>query len=49
MWEKVQQIFYDDVGRVKFGDSFGLEAVRKEVQGYRPTNEKNFWNVWLSR
>jgi ABC-type transport system substrate-binding protein len=47
MWEKVQVIFYEDVGRVKFGDFFGLTAVRKEVQGYRPTNEMNLWNVWL--
>src|SRR5262244_537203 len=49
MWDKVQQIFYEDVGRVKFGDYFGLDAVRKEVHGYRPTNEKNLWNVWLSK
>ncbi|MGH7354845.1 MAG: ABC transporter substrate-binding protein [Candidatus Rokuibacteriota bacterium] len=47
MWEKVQQIFYEDVGRIKFGDSFSLDVTRKEVQGYRPTNELNLWNVWL--
>ncbi|HEV8586888.1 MAG TPA: ABC transporter substrate-binding protein [Methylomirabilota bacterium] len=49
MWEKVQTIFYEDVGRVKYGDYFGLDAVRKEVRGYHPTIEKNFWNVWLSK
>jgi peptide/nickel transport system substrate-binding protein len=47
MWEKVQQIFYEDVGRVKYGDYFSLEVVRKDVQGHRPTNELNLWNVWL--
>jgi peptide/nickel transport system substrate-binding protein len=47
MWEKVQQILYEDVGRVKFGDYFTLEVLRKEVQGHRPTNELNLWNVWL--
>jgi peptide/nickel transport system substrate-binding protein len=47
MWEKVQAIFYEDVGRVKFGDYFTLDAVRREVQGYRATNELNLWNVWL--
>jgi peptide/nickel transport system substrate-binding protein len=47
IWDKVQQIFYDDVGRIKFGDEFGLVAYRKELQGFRPTNEANFWNVWL--
>jgi peptide/nickel transport system substrate-binding protein len=49
MWEKVQQIFYEDVGRVKYGDYFGLTAVRKEVHGYRPVNEMNLWNVWLAK
>ena len=47
MWEKVQTIFYEDVGRVKLGDFFGLTAARREVQNYRPTNEMNLWNVWL--
>jgi peptide/nickel transport system substrate-binding protein len=47
MWDKVQAIFYEDVGRVKFGDFFGLSAVRAEVHGYRATNEMNLWNVWL--
>ncbi|HET7341265.1 MAG TPA: ABC transporter substrate-binding protein [Methylomirabilota bacterium] len=47
MWEKVQQIFYEDVGRIKYGDFFDLIAVRKEVHGLRPTNELNLWNVWL--
>jgi len=47
IWEKVQQVFYEDVGRVKFGDDFGLVAHRRELQGFRPTNETNFWNVWL--
>jgi peptide/nickel transport system substrate-binding protein len=46
-WERVQQIFHEDVGRVKFGDYFGLSVARKEVQGYRSTNEMNLWNVWL--
>src|SRR2546428_3159013 len=49
MWDKVQTIFYEDVGRVKFGDFFSLLAVRKEVQGFRATNEMNLWNVWLSK
>ena len=47
MWEKVQALFYEDVGRVKFGDFFGLTVMRAEVRGFRPTNEMNLWNVWL--
>ena len=40
MSERVQAIFYEDVGRVKFGDYFTLEVTRKDVQGYqaRPTS-----------
>jgi peptide/nickel transport system substrate-binding protein len=47
MLEKVQAIFYEDVGRIKFGDYFSLEVVRKDVQGFRHTNELNLWNVSL--
>jgi peptide/nickel transport system substrate-binding protein len=47
MLEKVQTLMYEDVGRIKFGDYFALDALRKEVQGYRSTNELNLWNVWL--
>jgi peptide/nickel transport system substrate-binding protein len=47
MWDKVQQIFYEDVGRIKFGDSFSLEATRQEVQGWQAKGELPLWNVWL--
>ena len=47
MWDKVQQIFYEDVGRVKFGDSFSLEALRNNVQGWQSKGELPLWNVWL--
>ncbi|OLC15932.1 MAG: hypothetical protein AUH29_06560 [Candidatus Rokubacteria bacterium 13_1_40CM_69_27] len=47
MWDKVQLLFYEDVGRVKFGDYFSLEVARKELRGFRSTPELNFWNVWL--
>ena len=47
MLEKVQAILYEDVGRIKFGDYFSLDVVRKDVQGLRSTGELNLWNVWL--
>jgi peptide/nickel transport system substrate-binding protein len=47
MLEKIQTLMYEDVGRIKFGDYFTLDVTRREVQGYRPTNEMNLWNVWL--
>jgi peptide/nickel transport system substrate-binding protein len=49
IWEKIQLLFYEDVGRVKLGDYFSLQAVRSEVRGFRNTNETNLWNVWLAR
>jgi peptide/nickel transport system substrate-binding protein len=47
--DRVQAIFYDDVGRIKFGDYFLLDVTRKEVRGFRSTPELYFWNVWLAR
>jgi peptide/nickel transport system substrate-binding protein len=49
MWEKVQQHFYEDVGRIKFGDFFTLDVTRKDVRGYTSLNELPLWNVWLAR
>ena len=49
MWDRVQALFYEDAGRVKFGDYFRLDARRKEVQGYRPGPFMHFWNVWLEK
>jgi len=45
----VQTIFYEDVGRIKFGDYFALDAVRKDVRGFQSTPELYFWNAWLAR
>jgi len=37
------------VGRVKFGDYFALDVIRKEVRGFSSTPELFFWNAWLTR
>ncbi|HEU5324024.1 MAG TPA: ABC transporter substrate-binding protein, partial [Methylomirabilota bacterium] len=47
--ERVQAIFYDDVGRVKLGDYFLLDVTRKELQGFASTPELFLWNAWLAR
>ena len=47
--DRVQAIYYEDVGRIKFGDYFALDAVRKEVRGFQSTPELYFWNAWLAR
>jgi peptide/nickel transport system substrate-binding protein len=48
-WERVQQLFYEDAGRIKIGDYSSLEAVRKEVRGFQPSTTLILWNLWLER
>jgi peptide/nickel transport system substrate-binding protein len=47
--DRLQAVFYEDVGRIKLGDYFLLDVVRKEVRGFRSTPELFFWNAWLAR
>jgi peptide/nickel transport system substrate-binding protein len=49
MWDKVQQLFYEDVGRIKFGDWFGFQVNTKHLRGVLHTNEQPFFNVWLAK
>jgi peptide/nickel transport system substrate-binding protein len=48
-WERVQQLFYEDVGRIKFGDYFSLDVVTKDVRNFPPAPWTAFWNVWLAK
>ena len=48
-WDRVQQLFYEDVGRIKFGDYFLLDAARKDVRNLQAVPWTAFWNVWLAR
>ena len=47
--DQLQTVFYEDVGRIKFGDYFLLDASRKELRGFRSTPDMFFWNTWLAR
>jgi len=47
--ERVQTLFYEEVGRIKFGDYFSLDVVRKDVRNFPPTPWLTFWNAWLTR
>jgi peptide/nickel transport system substrate-binding protein len=49
LWERVQQLFYDDVGRIKFGDYFSLDVTRTDLRNFPATPELFFWNAWLAR
>jgi peptide/nickel transport system substrate-binding protein len=47
--EKVQALFYEDVGRIKIGDYFDLWVTRKEVRGFKPGPYLFFWNTWIAK
>jgi peptide/nickel transport system substrate-binding protein len=47
--ERIQTIFYEDVGRIKLGDYFLLDVTRKELRGFSTTPELFLWNAWLAR
>ena len=48
--ERIQVVFYEDVGRIKFGDVFLFRAARKELRGsFRTLPYIHFWNAWLAK
>ena len=48
--DRVQAVFYEDVGQVKLGDYFSLDVVRRELRGdFRTAPRLYFWNAWLAR
>jgi peptide/nickel transport system substrate-binding protein len=46
--ERIQAVFYEDVGRIKMGDFFTLYATR-DLKGFRGDPFMHFWNVSLAR
>ena len=48
--DRIQVLFYEDVGGIKFGDWFGLAVTRKELRGdFRSVPFVYFWNAWLEK
>ena len=50
--DRIQTLFYEDVGQIKFGDMFGITVLRKELRGdFRsmPFGTPFFWNAWLEK
>ena len=48
--ERIQLIFYDDVGRIKLGDVFIFRAARRDLRGsFRTMPYIHFWNAWLAK
>lgn len=44
-----QQIFWEEVPYMQFGEQFGLRAARKEVKGFSNASEFFVWNAWLDQ
>lgn len=48
--DRIQVLFYEDVGQIKFGDVFALGVTRKELRGdFRSVPFLYFWNAWLEK
>jgi peptide/nickel transport system substrate-binding protein len=48
--ERIQTIFYEDVGQVKLGDYNTLDVARRDLRGdFRTAPRLYFWNSWLAR
>ncbi len=50
VWERLQELFYEEVPLIKIADQFNLNARSPQVQGFEPFVQLSpiFWNVWLS-
>lgn len=46
--ERVQAVFYEDVGRIKMGDLFTMYATR-DLEGCPGDPFLHFWNAWVAR
>jgi peptide/nickel transport system substrate-binding protein len=50
LWEQTTKVFYDKVPVARYGDLFGLRAMRKHVKGFNDRTERpRFWGVWLDK
>src|SRR5262249_20698149 len=48
--DRIPILFYEDVGRIKLGDHFGLSVTRRELRGdFRSGPFVYFWNAWLEK
>jgi peptide/nickel transport system substrate-binding protein len=48
--DRIQTVFYDDVGSVKLGDYFTLDVARRDLRGdFRTAPRMYFWNSWLAK
>src|SRR3989440_3003797 len=50
LWEKQTRQFYEKVPVIRYGDLFGLRAMRTSMKGFNEKTERiRFYNVWLDK
>jgi peptide/nickel transport system substrate-binding protein len=49
LWKRMQKLWYEDAGTIKFGDYFLLHLHRRELKGYVDSPTHVWWNAWLER
>lgn len=49
IWKRMQALWYEDAGSIKFGDYFLLHLHRRELQGFASVPTLIFWNAWMAR
>lgn len=47
VWERIEELWYQDVVTVKIGDFFNVNVARADVKGLVQFDWPFFWNVWL--
>ncbi|MDR7458114.1 MAG: ABC transporter substrate-binding protein, partial [Armatimonadota bacterium] len=49
LWARMQRLWYEEAGSIKFGDYFLLHLHRAELKGYVNNPTHVWWNAWLER
>jgi peptide/nickel transport system substrate-binding protein len=49
IWARMQRLWYEDVGSIKYGDYFVLHLHRKDLKGYVSLPTHIWWNAWVER
>jgi peptide/nickel transport system substrate-binding protein len=49
LWARMQRLWYEDAGSIKFGDYFLLHLHRRELRGFVDSPTNIWWNSWLER
>jgi peptide/nickel transport system substrate-binding protein len=49
IWARMQRLWYEEAGSIKFGDYFLLHLHRRELKGYVNNPTHVWWNAWLDR